>query len=164
MDGGEPDRYLVNLDGSGLRLPDEPNPSPVGAGPDSLLRSQNLAKVLAAARKLAPAGARITNLDVRPERVGFELDTGSRELSLDFGYDAVLTSRDLRAKSGPDSGAVSFEAIDPGRAGAYGAVRRAAAARGARGRPVRAAAASRPPRARSRASRCTSRPATSRAT
>jgi hypothetical protein len=114
MNGGEPDRYLVNLDGSGLRLPDEPNPAPVGAGQDSLLRKQNLARVLAAARKLAPAGARITSVDIRPERVGLEFDTGNRKLRLDYGYDAVLTSRDLSAQTGADAGSVSFEEIDTG--------------------------------------------------
>ena len=52
---GEPDRFIANLDGGGLRLPGEPNPVGIGAAPDSLLRAENLAKVIAAARKAAPA-------------------------------------------------------------------------------------------------------------
>ncbi len=31
LDGGEPDRFVANLDGKGLRLPGEPNPEPIGA-------------------------------------------------------------------------------------------------------------------------------------
>ena len=54
----------------------------IGAAPDSLLRAENLAKVLAAARKDAPAGARVTDFDIRPDRVGVQLETGNgRELT-----------------------------------------------------------------------------------
>jgi hypothetical protein len=112
MDGGEPDSFVGNLDGAGLRLPGEPNPVPVGASPDSLLREANLAKVVAAARKEAPADARVLGVDIRPDRVGFELGTGGRALSLDYGYDAQLTSRDLHAKTGADSGSVRWSDID----------------------------------------------------
>jgi hypothetical protein len=51
-DGGEPDSFIANLDGAGLRLSGEPNPVPIGASPDSLLRAENLAKVIAAARAI----------------------------------------------------------------------------------------------------------------
>ncbi|MDA0166964.1 hypothetical protein OM076_42280 [Solirubrobacter ginsenosidimutans] len=113
MDGGEPDSYTANLDGGGLRLPGEPNPEPIGASPDSLLQTENLAKVIAAARKEAPADARVKDFDIRPDRVSFTLDAGGRELELDYGYDAQLTSRDLRAKSGAPTASVSWEAVDP---------------------------------------------------
>ena len=80
-DGGEPDSFIANLDGGGLRLSGEPNP--VGRSAPRRTRCcgpQNLAKVLAAARKEAPADARVTGFDIRPDRVAFELDTGGREL------------------------------------------------------------------------------------
>ena len=114
MDGGEPDAFVANLDGGGLRLSGEPNPVGIGAGADSLLRAENLAKVIAAARKAAPADARVTDFDIRPDRVGFELETGGRELTLDYGYDAQLTGRDA-ARRGPAStpGRSSWEQIDP---------------------------------------------------
>ncbi|HEY6890107.1 MAG TPA: hypothetical protein VI300_20055 [Solirubrobacter sp.] len=113
MDGGEPDSFTANLDGGGLRLPGEPNPDPIGASPDSLLQTENLADVVAAARKEAPEGARLTDFDIRPDRVSFRLDAGGRELDLDYGYDAQLTSRDVRAKTGAPTGSVSWEAVDP---------------------------------------------------
>jgi hypothetical protein len=112
-DGGEPDSFIANLDGSGLRLSGEPNPVGIGAAPDSLLREQNLAQVIAAARKQAPADARLTGFDIRPDRVSFELATGGRELSLDYAYDAQLTSRRLAARTGVDRGSIGWEQLDP---------------------------------------------------
>ena len=61
MERGEPDRYVANLDGSGLRIPGEPNPEPVGAAPYSLLREENLGRVLEAARRPRPAPARASS-------------------------------------------------------------------------------------------------------
>jgi hypothetical protein len=113
MERGEPDRFVANLDGTGLRLMGEPNPEPVGAAPDSLLRAENLERVFEAARAEAAAGARITDLDIRPERVMLTLESGGRELDLDYGYDAVLTRRDVRARSGAEVGSVAFEDLDP---------------------------------------------------
>jgi hypothetical protein len=69
--------------------------------------------VLDAARKEAPGDARVTDLDFRPDRVSLELETGGRELVLDYGYDAQLTSRDLRARTGVDSGSIALDDIDP---------------------------------------------------
>jgi hypothetical protein len=112
-DGGEPDSFIANLDGGGLRISGEPNPEPIGAAPDSMLRAANLERVLTAARKEAPEG-RVTSVDVRPDRVSIELDTGGRTLSLNVGYDAQLTSRGLQAKTGVDDGAVRWRDLDPG--------------------------------------------------
>jgi hypothetical protein len=112
MDGGEPDSYIANLDGGGLRISGEPNPEPIGGLPDSLLRTANLERVIAAARKEAP-DARVASVDVRPSRVAFELDMGARELVLNYGYDAQLTSRSLRAKTGGDSAGVRWRDVDP---------------------------------------------------
>jgi hypothetical protein len=109
MTGGEPDTLIANLDGGGVRLQGEPNPEPVGAAPDSLLRAENLRRVLAAAAK---EGTQLTGLDVRPDRVSVTFDSHGRTLELDYGYDAQLTSRDVRAKSG-DEKAVRIDAIDP---------------------------------------------------
>ena len=109
MTGGEPDTLIANLDGGGVRLQGEPNPEPVGAAPDSMLRAANLQRVLDAAAK---EGTRITGLDVRPDRVGITFDDNGRTLELDYGYDAQLTSRDMRAKSG-DEKAIAIDAIDP---------------------------------------------------
>ena len=96
-----------------MRLSGEPNPEPVGAAPDSLLQKANLEKVLAAAKKDAQGATKITDFDIRPERASFTFDTGTRQLELDYGYDAQLTSRDVSAKSGaPSQGSVSFEQID----------------------------------------------------
>ena len=110
MRSGEPDAYVANLDGSGVRLPGEPNPEPVGAGPDSLLRAKNLKRVLAAARK---EGTDVLALDVRPDRVSIELDANGRTLSLAYGYDAQLTSRDIRATTGVPVKPVDIDRIDP---------------------------------------------------
>ncbi len=110
MRSGEPDAYVANLDGSGVRLPGEPNPEPVGAGPDSLLRAKNLKRVLAAARK---EGTKVLALDVRPDRVSIELDANGRTLSLAYGYDAQLTSRDIRATTGVPVKPVDIDRIDP---------------------------------------------------
>jgi hypothetical protein len=114
MDGGEPDSWVANLDGAGLRLSGEPNPVPLGGAPDSLLREENLERVLAAAREEAPAGARLTDFDLRPDRVSLTLETGGRELALDYGYDAQLTRRDLHALTGARETPVSWDALDPG--------------------------------------------------
>lgn len=112
LDDGEPDSMVANLDGAGVRLPDEPNPVGVGAAPDSLLRSANLAKVVAAAREEAPADARVLGFDIRPARISFLLDTGERALMLDYGYDAQLTSRTLRARMAADTPSLGWEDID----------------------------------------------------
>jgi len=111
MTGGEPDTLVANLDGGGVRLQGEPNPEPVGAAPDSMLRAENLSRVLAAAAK---EGTRVTGLDVRPDRVSVTFDANNRTLELDYGYDAQLTSRDLRAKSGAPEKSVPIGDIDPG--------------------------------------------------
>jgi hypothetical protein len=113
MERGEPDRFVANLDGTGLRLPSEPNPEPAGAAPDSLLRAANLERVLEAARAEAQAGARVTDLDIRPDRVSLSLEHDGRELALAYGYDAVLTTRDIRPRRGPDVGSVTFDDLDP---------------------------------------------------
>jgi hypothetical protein len=108
MSSGEPDQYIANLDGSGVRLPGEPNPDPVGASPDSMLRHKNLARVLEAASK---EGSRITSLDVRPDRVTLTVLKGSRALALSYGYDAQLTGRDIQPDT--NQGSVALSAIDP---------------------------------------------------
>ena len=98
--GGEPDAFVANLDGGGLRLPGEPNPVRVGAAPDSLLRAENLAKVIAAARKAAPAGARVTDFDIRPGRVSLRARDAAGACSRSTTATAPqLTSRDLAAKT-----------------------------------------------------------------
>ena len=114
MERGEPDRYVANLDGSGLRIPGEPNPEPVGAAPESLLREENLGRVIEAARKEAGPGARVADLDVRPDDVSFTLETpNGRVLTLDYSYGAVLTSRDIVPTRGPDTGTVGFDDLRP---------------------------------------------------
>jgi hypothetical protein len=114
MASGEPDAFTANLDGRGVRLPGEPNPAPVGAHPDSLLRAENLERVLQAARREAGDDAQVTGLDIRPDRVGFEIQTGGRTLALQYGYDAQLTGRDVRAQTGVPTEGVRLSAIDPG--------------------------------------------------
>ena len=114
LDDGEPDRFIANLDGGGPAAARRAEPGGgIGAAPDSLLRAENLATVIAAARKAAPADARVTDFDIRPDRVGLQLVTGGRELTLDYGYDAQLTSRGLRARTGVDSGSIGWDSIDP---------------------------------------------------
>ena len=110
MTGGTPDTLVANLDGGGVRLQGEPNPEPVGASPDSMLRAANLSRVLAAASK---EGSQVTGLDVRPDRVSVTLDVNGRTLELDYGYDAQLTSRDLRAKTGAPEKAIPISSLDP---------------------------------------------------
>jgi hypothetical protein len=112
MDGGEPDSFIANLDGGGLRLSGEPNPVGPGAAPDSLLREENLVKVIAAAREEAPAGARLLHFDIRPDRVSFDLETGGRQLSLGYGYDAQSTGRTLSAKTGADVPTIEWDDVD----------------------------------------------------
>lgn len=105
---GEPDSFIANLDGKGLRLSGEENPDPVGGEADSMLRAKNLKKVLTAA---AREGDRVVDLTVWPERVSVVMEAKGREVSLDYGYDAELTSRDVRSGSSRDSIAISR--IDP---------------------------------------------------
>jgi hypothetical protein len=110
MTGGTPDTLVANLDGGGVRLQGEPNPEPVGASPDSMLRASNLSRVLAAASK---EGGQLTGLDVRPDRVSVTLDAGGRTLELDYGYDAQLTRRDLRATNGAPQKVIPLSDVDP---------------------------------------------------
>lgn len=105
---GEPDSFIANLDGKGLRLSGEENPEPIGAEPDSLLRAKNLEKVLDAAAK---EGDRVVDLTVWPERASVVVESKGREVSLDYGFDAELTNRDVRSGSGRASVAISR--IDP---------------------------------------------------
>jgi hypothetical protein len=108
MRNGEPDQFVANLDGRGLRLPGEPNPDPVGAGPDSMLRHKNLARVLDAASQ---EGSRITSLDVRPDRVSVTVLKGKRAVALSYGYDAQLTGRDIQPNTSQNS--VPLSAVNP---------------------------------------------------
>ncbi len=113
MTGGEPDQFVANLDGGGLRLPGEANPEPVGAGPDSLLRTANLKRVLDAAREQTSGKARVSGMDVRPDSVALTIQNGARTLSLRYGYDAQLTSRDISPSSGATEETVALDEIDP---------------------------------------------------
>jgi hypothetical protein len=114
MERGEPDRYVANLDGSGLRLPGEPNPEPIGAAPHSLLRAENLGRVFAAAKAEAGAGARVVDLDIRPHDVSLGLETpNGRTLALDYGYEAVLRRRDIAPRRGAGRGSVGFGDLEP---------------------------------------------------
>ena len=56
---------------------------------------------------------RCVSLDVRPDRVSLELDADGRTLALDYGYDAQLTSRDIRATTGVPVKPVDLDTIDP---------------------------------------------------
>jgi hypothetical protein len=106
---GEPDSFIANLDGGGLHISGEPNPVPQGANEDSLFRHKNLEDVLEAASK---EGNRVRDLSVWPERVSITLASGSREIVLNYGYDAQLTSRDVRAQTGAGYPPVGLEAIN----------------------------------------------------
>lgn len=106
---GEPDAFVANLDGKGLRLSGEENPEPGGAEPDSLMRAKNLQKVLDAA---AQEGDRVFDLTVWPERASVVLAKGSRAVSLQFGYDAELTGRDVSAANGAQTRTIALSKID----------------------------------------------------
>ena len=95
---GEPDSFIANLNGKGLRLSGEENPEPAGAEPDSLLRAKNLQHVLDA---VAKEGTRVLDLTVWPERASVKVEKDGRAVSLNFGYDAESTSRDVSSLSGP---------------------------------------------------------------
>jgi hypothetical protein len=75
-----------------------------------LLRAQNLAPVLDAARK---EGARAYSLDVRPDRVSLELGASGRRVFVDYGYDGQLMSRDIRAPTGVPTTPIPLADIDP---------------------------------------------------
>jgi len=108
---GEPDSFIANLDGGGLRLSGEENPEPVGAGPDSMFRAKNLQRVLDAAAK---EGTRVIDVSIWPERVSISLEKGGRQVRLDYGYEAQLTNRDVQALSGGQRGTVALSRIDAG--------------------------------------------------
>ena len=164
LDGGEPDAFVVNLNGKGLRLSGEPNPEPIGAEPDSLLRAANLERVVAAARKASPDDARISSFDVRPERVSFEVLTGGRTLALAYSYDAQLMNRDLRAATGAraDDGLRGHRPAGGRADGPHGPHGREVEGPGRR--PVRAARRRLGAGPEARSSRCTSRRAATRCT
>lgn len=99
MVDGEPDSFVANLDGSGVRLPGEPDTSPIGASSDSLLRARNIRRVLAAAKRDAGATARVTRMDWRALRVSIDFVKGGRALSLEYDVEAQLTRRDIGVKT-----------------------------------------------------------------
>jgi hypothetical protein len=111
MERGEPDSFLANLDGGGLRLSGEENPEPVGAGPDSMFRAKNLQRVLDAAAK---EGDRVIDVSIWPERVSISLAQGGRQVRLDYAYEAQLTNRDVQARTGAQRGTVALSRIDAG--------------------------------------------------
>ena len=111
---GEPDRFIANLDGGGLRLPDEANPVAIGAGPDSMLRAENLQRVLdAAGHKEGNRVIDVRHLARARERLARE--GRRRQVRLDYGYEAQLTNRDVQ---GPQRRAArdgrALEGIDAG--------------------------------------------------
>jgi len=105
---GEPDSFIANLNGKGLRLSGEENPEPAGAESDSLFRAKNLQLVLDA---VAKEGTRVLDLTVWPERASVKVEKDGRAVSLNFGYDAELTSRDVSSLSGP-SDTIPLKRID----------------------------------------------------
>jgi hypothetical protein len=108
---GEPDSFIANLDGGGLRISGEPNPVPQGAGEDSLLRAENLQRVIAA---VAAEGAEsVIEFTVWPERVSAGYIKGRRAVGLQYGYDAQLYSRNVSAITGAPDKPVSVRAIKP---------------------------------------------------
>ena len=108
MADGEPDTLVANLDGSGVRIPGEPDPTPRGATDESLLRTQNFRRVLQAiARDADGRASRLARLDVRPLRVGVEVRQGTRSLRLDYDVDIQRTGRDISAASPGDTLALS---------------------------------------------------------
>ena len=110
MRSGEPDAYVANLDGSGVRMPGRAEPR-AGRRRAGLAAAREEPRTgLAAVRK---EGTKVLSFDVRPERVSVELDAGGRTLALDYGYDAQLTSRDIRATTGVPENPVDLDDIDP---------------------------------------------------
>ncbi|MDA0179039.1 hypothetical protein OJ997_01935 [Solirubrobacter phytolaccae] len=106
---GEPDSFVANLNGTGLRLSGEENPDPLGGAPDSLLRAKNLQKVLDAAAK---EGSRLLDLTLWPERASVQVEKGGRAVSLQFGFDAELTSRDVNALNGAQTTSIPLSRVD----------------------------------------------------
>jgi hypothetical protein len=108
---GEPDSFIANFDGSGLRISGEPNPVPQGAAEDSMFRAKNLQAVLDAA---AEEGAdELIELSIWPERVSIGFVEGRRAVSLQYSYDAILYSRDVSALTGAPEEPVALSAIKP---------------------------------------------------
>ena len=92
----------------------EANPEPVGAGPDSLLRTANLKRVLDASRAATSGKARVSGLDVRPDSVALTIQNGSRTLTLRYGYDAQLDlARHQPASNGATEETIALDDIDP---------------------------------------------------
>jgi hypothetical protein len=106
---GEPDSFVANLNGKGLRLSGEENPEPLGAEPDSLMRAKNLQKVLDAAEQ---EGDRLFDLTVWPERASVAMEQGGRVVSLQYGYDGELTGRDVSAANGAQTQTIPLSRID----------------------------------------------------
>ena len=107
---GEPDTFIANLDGSGLRLSGEPNPDPLGASPDSMMRAKNFQKVLDAIGK---EGNRVLDITLWPERASVVVEKGGRAVNLNYGYDAELTSRDVAALNGAQTESIQLKSINP---------------------------------------------------
>jgi hypothetical protein len=107
---GEPDSFIANLNGRGLRLSGEPNPDPLGASPDSLMRAKNFQKVLNAIGK---EGNRVLDITLWPERASVVVEKGGRAVNLNYGYDAELTSRDVAALNGAQTESIPLKSIDP---------------------------------------------------
>jgi hypothetical protein len=108
---GEPDSFIANFDGSGLRISGEPNPVPQGAGEDSMFRAANLQKVVEAVR--AEGAESVVEFTIWPERVSVGFIKGGRAVGLQYSYDATLYSRDVSAVTGAPVKAVSLNAIKP---------------------------------------------------
>ncbi|MBE2320485.1 hypothetical protein DVA67_031270 [Solirubrobacter sp. CPCC 204708] len=107
---GEPDSFIANLNGKGLRLSGEENPEPGGAEPDSLMRAENLHKVLDAAAK---EGDALYDLTVWPERASVAMKSGGRVVALQFGFDGELTGRDISAPNGAQTKTIRLSRVDP---------------------------------------------------
>ena len=98
---GEPDSFIANLNGKGLRLSRRGEP-----------RAGRRRAGLAAAREEPPEGAGRRREGGRPRarrhglaraRARSQVEKGGRVVSLHFGYDAELTNRDVsRAQRRPD--------------------------------------------------------------
>lgn len=106
---GEPDTFVANLNGRGLRLSGEENPEPGGAEPDSLLRAKNLQKVLDAAAK---EGDRLFDLTLWPERASVVVEKGGRAVTLNFGFDAEPMGRDVSALNGAQTESIPLSRVD----------------------------------------------------
>ena len=114
LEGGDVRTLVARLDGRGVRLQGEEDPSGAGSAPDSLLRTDGMRAVVAGIKREAPKASRLDGLTVYPSYAVTSVpSSATRTLQLTIGFEGELRSRSLSPRSAAPTESISLSNVRP---------------------------------------------------